>query len=218
MKKRLFAVICVALLVLSFASARIINFAIGPSFSYSFGKAPINEDATKTTPYKGATFGVDGAISLTFGERAEVYFQDQFNLSGSSVFPDIHTPGYKLAFSLDYVSRLGYEHAILTGPFKVSVGAGVSLEMLTSVYENEADENKLLFPVIMNLGAGITAKAEYALGKHFAVYAKCYADYYFATGLTVGVTPEPEDWKPEAYAGTMNNFNFSGSAGIILFF
>ena len=75
--------------------------------------------------------------------------------------------------------------------------------MLTSVYENEADENKLMFPVIMNLGAGITAKAEYALGKHFAVYAKCYADYYFATGLTVGVTPEPEDWKPEAYAGAM---------------
>ena len=151
MKKRLFAVICVALLVLSFASARILNFAIGPSLGYSFGNAPTNDDATTTVPYSGATFGFDGTISLTFGDRAEVYFQDQFNLSGSSVFKDTKTPGYKLAFSLDYISRLGYEHAILTGPLKVSVGGGFALEMLTSVYENEADENKLMFPVIMNL-------------------------------------------------------------------
>lgn len=218
MKKRLIAVICVALLVLSCASARILNFAFGPSISYSVGNAPTNEDASTTAPYSGATFGFDGTISLTFGDRAEVYFQDQFNLSGSSVFKDTETPGYKLAFSLDYISRLGYEHAILTGPLKVSVGGGFALEMLTSVYENEADENKLMFPLIMNLGVGLTTKVEYALGKHFAVYAKAYADYYFATGLTVGVSPQPEGWEPKAYAGTMNNFNFSASAGLVLFF
>ena len=218
MKKRLIAVICVALLVLSFASARILNFAVGPSLGYSFGNAPTNDDATTTVPYSGATFGFDGTISLTFGDRAEVYFQDQFNLSSDTMFKDMDTPGYKISFTLDYISRVGYEHAILTGPLKVSAGGGFVLQMLTSVYQNEADEQKLMYPVIMNLGAGLTAKVEYALGKHFAVYAKAYADYYFATGLAIGVSPQPEGWEPKAYAGSMNNFNFSGSAGIILFF
>ena len=125
MSKKLFTVICVALLVLSFASARVINFAIGPSV---------------TAAYSAFLFGLDATISLTFGERAEIYFQDQFNISDKTAFEGMVTPGYKPSVSIDYISRVGYEHAILKGPVKLSAGGGFVVEMLTSMYENEAGQ------------------------------------------------------------------------------
>lgn len=217
MSKKLISVICVAMLVLSFASARVINFAIGPSVSYSSGKVPVTEDASSTAAYSAFLFGLDATISLTFGERAEIYFQDQFNISDKTAFEGLVTPGYKPTVSIDYISRIGYEHAILKGPVKLSAGGGFVVEMLTSMYENEADSQKLMFPMVLNVGMGLTAKAEFALGNHFALYVKGFADYFPATAVTIGKVPESES-EPPVYSGKMNNFSFSGSAGVILFF
>ncbi|MBP5161678.1 MAG: hypothetical protein ILP16_01695 [Spirochaetales bacterium] len=217
MSKKLISVICVALLVLSFASARVINFAIGPSVSYSAGKVPVKESAGSTADYSGFMFGLDGTVSLTFGERAEIYFQDQFNISDKTAFEDLVTPGYKPAVSIDYISRVGYEHAILKGPVKLSAGGGVVVEVLTSFYQNETDEEKMVFPIVLNVGFGLTAKAEFSLGNHFALYVKGFADYYPSTAITVGVVPDTES-EPPVYTGAMNNLSFSGSAGVILFF
>ena len=89
MNKKLFAVVCIALLVLSFAAARVINLSVGPSFSFYTGKFPLDEEGSATGAYKGTGFGLDTAFDLTFGERAELYFQDSILFSGKA--PSAHS-------------------------------------------------------------------------------------------------------------------------------
>lgn len=86
--KKIITIICLAVLVLSFASARVVNFAIGPSFGYFKGVAPMsNEDKDENMEYEGKAFGLDMTLSFTFGDRAELFFQEVFNFLRQDRFP-----------------------------------------------------------------------------------------------------------------------------------
>ena len=88
--KKIITIICLTVLVLSFASARVVNFAIGPSFGYFKGVAPMsNEDKDENMEYEGKAFGVDATLSFTFGSRAELFFQEVFNFSDKTAFPGL---------------------------------------------------------------------------------------------------------------------------------
>lgn len=214
--KKIITIICLAVLVLSFASARVVNFAIGPSFGYFKGVAPMsNEDKDENMEYEGKAFGLDMTLSFTFGSRAELFFQEVFNFSDKTAFPGL---GDNLLLgTIDYKSYVGYEHALITGPVKLSLGVAAAFETITSVYEyTVGDETTDLFPIVVNFGIGATLKAEVELGKHFSLYAKVNADYMPVTAYIIAF--HPSDDEPLSWANTTNNFSFGASAGLVLYF
>ena len=68
MTKKLISAILLTLVVLSFASARVVNFAIGPSFSYFKGVAPLSDDDPPSWAYttKNINFGASAGLVLYF--------------------------------------------------------------------------------------------------------------------------------------------------------
>ena len=216
MNKKLFAVICIAVLVLSFASARVVNLQIGPSFSFFKGEAPFIEDPYTTTPYKGTAFGIDTAVDLTFGPRAELYFQDNVNVSTKGAFTDdpVVEQGYD-TFTLNYKTHAGFEFAVITDPVKLSVGGGVAFEIVSTIYHLKNQEDVNLVVLDMNFGFGGTVKAEFPLANHWSVYVRAFVDYFPVAGFSFGSGTEKE---PYSVAGKVNNFSVDASAGIVFYF
>ena len=216
MNKKTITIICLAVLVLSFASARVVNFAIGPSFSYFKGVAPLSDDDKDTNiPYEGKGFGVDWTLSFTFGSRAELFFQETMNFSDKTAFEALGDNYF--AGTIDYKSYVGYEHALITGPVKISLGIAGAFETVTSVYQVQtADGPETTFPIVFNFGVGATLKIEAELGKHLAFYAKANADYMPFSVFAVIVDPSDDD--PVTFSNTTNNFSFGASAGLVLYF
>ena len=217
MNKKLFTVLCIAVLVLSCASARVVNFAIGPSFGYFSGVAPLNEEAHTSMPYNGMGFGFDTTLSFTFGQRAELFFQEIINISDKSAFPDDGIPDNLLQSTLDNKSYVGFEYAIITDPIKLSVGAAAVIEMVVTIYEKQLlGGSYQVFPIVMNVGFGLTAKAEYVFAKNFALFFKGNVDYFPYGAFMVGSDIEEDTTEP--VADSVKNFSAGASAGIILFF
>lgn len=216
MNKKIIAVICIAVLALSFASARVVNFALGASFGSFKGVAPLSDDdKDKNTPYEGKGFGIDATLSFTFGSRAELFFQEVFNFSDKTVFGEGGEENF--IGTLDYKSYTGYEHALITGPVKLSLGVAAVVEAVTSIYQYQVgDELTTMFPVVINFGIGATLKAEFELGKHLAFYAKANADYLPYSVFAIAFNPSEEE--PATRANTTNNFSFGASAGLVLYF
>lgn len=218
MNRKVIAIICIAVLALSFASARVVNFAFGASFGSFKGFAPLsNDDATVNTPYGGTGFGFDSTLSFTIGQRAEIFFQEAFNFSGKSAYPEDGLNDDYLVGTLNYKSYAGYEHAIVTGPVKLSIGAAFVVEAVTTMYEAEAGGEKFqIFPLLLNFGVGATVKAEFGISKNFAFYAKGNVDYLPFSAFTIGSNISEED--VEFRTNSEKNLSFGASAGIILFF
>ena len=212
MNKKLFAVLCIAVLVLSFASARVANFSIGPSFGTFSGKAPIDDDG-HTVNYKGNGFGVDSTLSFNFNDKAELYIQDSFLFSGKSFYPDYEIADNFFKSSLHYTSIVGFEYAVVTDPVKLSVGGGFAVEILYSTYEMASIT---YMPMVVNFGFDATVKAELELGKSWSLYVKTNADFVPGTVFVNADSTESEDKKADAAA--TGNFSFAASAGIVVFF
>ena len=216
MNKKVFTIICLAVLVLSFASARVVNFALGPSYGYFKGVAPLSdEDKDSNIPYEGNGFGLDWTVSFTFGSRAELFFQEVFNFSGKTAFEGLGDDF--LIGTMDYKSYVGYEHAIITGPLKLSVGVAAAIEAVTSIYQYQVgDELTTMLPMVLNFGVGATLKAEAELGKHLAFYAKANVDYMPFSVFVIAF--DPSDDEPVSWGNTTNNFSYGVSAGLVLYF
>ena len=217
MNKKLFAVVCIALLVLSFAAARVVNFQLGPSFSFFKGDAPILEDPYDTTPYKGTAFGIDTSFNLTFGPRAEVYFQENVNFSTKGAYYD--NPEIQEIWNtatLNYKAHAGFEFAVLAEPVKLSVGGGVAFELISTVYQFKEDTDVNLIVLDMNIGIGGTVKAEFPLANHWSVYVRSNIDYFPFAGFSMTVSGSEKD--PYTVAGRVNNFSIDAAAGIVLYF
>jgi len=218
MSKRFIMVLCIALLVVSVAAARVLNFSVGPAFSFYKGEMPLNEEGTLSTTYKGTGFGLDTAFDLTMGDRAELYFQDVFTFSGKVPFEGATPSEDYDVLTLDMKSHVGFEFALLTDPLKLSVGAGVAAELVIITGVQKADRSKGDYIAIINVGVGGTVKAEYQFSEHWSGYAKAYVDYMFVTGATGGEIPAPEGYDPPVCVGRYGNFSIDGSIGIILHF
>ena len=216
MSKRFIMILVIALLVVSFAAARVINFSIGPAFSFYTGKFSMDDSGSTVGAYKGTGLGLDTAFDLTFGERAELYFQDSILFSGKapSETPD---PDFDFA-TIDFKTHIGFEFAVVTTPVKVSVGAGFAAELIAvaGLEKPALEEGDLA--LIVNAGVGGTAKVEYQFANNWSAYFKVYADYMFATGFTGSEIPVPEGYEPPLYVGKYGNFSIDGSLGIILHF
>ncbi|MBR5668357.1 MAG: hypothetical protein IKX15_01955 [Spirochaetales bacterium] len=217
MNKKLISVILLALVVLSFAgAARIINLAIGPSFSYFKGVAPLSDDDPDTnTPYEGKAFGFDATLSFTFGSHAEIFFEDVFNFSAKTAFEELGNDN--LLATMNYKSYFGYEHALITGPLKLSIGFAGVIDVVASLYQfTVGDETYQVMPMVLNIGFGATAKAEFELLDHLSFYVKANADYLpFSVFL---LSTQPSDDDPPSWSNTTKNINFGASAGLVLFF
>ncbi|MBR6085982.1 MAG: hypothetical protein IKP61_10290 [Spirochaetales bacterium] len=217
MNKKLFAVLCIAVLVLACASARVVNFAVGPSFGYFAGDAPLDKETHTTMPISGYGFGFDTTLSFTFGDRAELFFQDVFNISDKPAFPEDGIPDELFQSTLDNKSYIGFEYAVITDPVKLSVGAAAVIEMVMSVYEKQLlGGSYQVFPIIMNIGFGLTAKVEYVFAKNFSLFFKGNLDYYPYGAYMIGSNVDEET--TEAVADSVKNFSAGASAGIVLFF
>lgn len=219
MNKRIIMILVIALLVVSFAAARVINFSIGPAFGFYKGEMPLNEDGSVHTTYKGTGFGFDTTFALTFGERAELYFQDSFMFSSKIPF-DQAPEWYDTydAATLDAKTHIGFEFAVVTSPVKVSVGGGVAAEVLVLAGLQKPSRETGNMNVIINVGVGGTVKVEYQIAENWSAYAKAYADYLFVTAASGAPIPVPEDYDPPVAAGRYNNFSLDASIGIILHF
>ena len=217
MNKKLFAVICIAVLVLSFASARVVNFQLGPSFSFYKGEVPLLEDPYTTNPYKGTAFGIDTAFDLTFGPRAEVYFQENVNFSTKGAFSDNkYIKETWDTATIDYKGHVGFEFAVITDPVKLSVGGGVAFELVSSIYRLKQDQDKNMIVVDFNIGIGATVKAEFPIANHWAAYVRANIDYFPFAGGAFDVSGSKSE--PYSCAGRVNNFGLDTAAGIVLYF
>ena len=216
MNKKIIAVICLAVLVLSFATARVVNFAIGPSFGYFKGVAPLSDDdPDNNIPYAGKAFGIDSTLSFTFGSRAELFFQETFNFSDKTAFEGLGDDYF--AGTIDYKSYVGYEHALITGPIKISLGVAGVFEMVTSVYQYQiGDDVTTLYPIVFNFGIGATLKVEAELGRNLAIYAKANVDYLPLSVFAVIFDPSDDD--PVTFSNSTKNISVGASAGLVLFF
>ena len=216
MNKKIITIICLAVLVLSFASARVVNFAIGPSFGYFKGVAPLSDDdPDNNIPYEGQGFGLDWTLSFTFGSRAEVFFQETFNFSDKTAFEGLGANYF--AGTIDYKSYVGYEHALITGPIKISLGVAGAFETVTSVYQYQVgDDVTTMYPIVFNFGIGAILKVEAELGKHFAFYAKANADYLPLSVFAIIFDPSDDD--PVTFSNSTSNFSFGASAGLVPYF
>ncbi len=232
MGKKLFAVICVALLVLSFASARIINFGFGASYGFSDGVAPMNEGGKASEPYSGTDFGFDSYISLTFGQRSEIFFDEEIGFCNEVPFSDacivaMDVTGYTFDYGINYKGSVGYEHAGIIKPFKLSLGASISMQLLMCSYY-KGDKNgdyETKSPILMNFGVGVTAKAEFPMTRHLSLFVKGDATLYLSTFYSVGQYHYPEgevgDGIQDDQLFSMNadnNITTGVSAGLVLFF
>ena len=216
MNKKLFAVICLALVVLSFAGARVVNFAIGPSFGYYKGVAPLSDDDPETNmPYEGKAFGIDSTLSFTFGSHAELFFQEVFNFTDKAAFEDLGDD--LLLGTVNYKSYVGYEHALITGPVKLSLGVAGVLDVVASVYEYTVGEDPVqMIPMVLNIGIGATAKIEVGLFDHLSFYVKANADYLPFSVFLVSFQPSDDD--PASWSNTTKNISLGASAGLVLYF
>lgn len=219
MNKRIIMVLVIALLVVSFAAARVINFSIGPAFGFYKGEMPLNEDGSVHSTYKGTGFGFDTTFALTFGDRAELYFQDSFLFSSKIPF-DQDPEWYDIydAATLDAKTHIGFEFAVVTSPVKVSVGGGIAAEVLVMAGLQKPSRETGNMMVIVNVGVGGTAKVEYQFSNNWSAYAKVYADYLFVTAASGAPIPVPEGYEPPKCVGRYGNFSIDGSLGIILHF
>lgn len=220
MNKKLFAVVCIALLVLSFAAARVVNISVGPSIGFFTGKAQFVDGQEKLTKVQGLAFGADVAFDLTFGERAEVYIQNSFLFNTKCPYPDM-VDGDKALYNfatMDIKGHVGFEYAVLTTPVKLSVGAGVAYEIIAALLQNKNNPDTGRLDMVLNVGLGATVKVEYQLGKNFSAYAKAYVDYLPVTAAVTSEVPAPEGYEPKAFGGNYNNFSVDGSIGIIFHF
>ena len=217
MSKRIIIILCIALLAVSFASARVINISIAPSIGFFTGKAQIDENPAQAV--EGFVYGADVAFDLTFGERAEVYIQNSFLFNTKNPYKDA-AAGWKALFNcvtLDFKGHVGFEYAILTAPVKLSVGAGASYEFITVMLENKMTPQTGRLDMIFNVGLGATVKAEYQLGRNFSAYAKAYLDYLPVTaGVSTSIPESGAELK--YYGGNYSNFSVDGSVGIIFHF
>ena len=216
MNKRIITIICLAVLVLSFAGARVVNFAIGPSFGYFKGVAPLSDDdPDNNIPYEGKAFGLDWTVSFTFGDHAELFFQEVFNFSDKTAFEGLGDDYF--SGTVDYKSYVGYEHALITGPVKISLGVAGAFEAVTSVYQYQVGEDvTTLYPIVFNFGIGATAKAEFELGNHLSFYVKGNVDYLPFSVCAVIFDPSDDD--PVTFSNTTSNISYGASAGLVLFF
>ncbi len=220
MSKRIILILCIALLAVSFAAARVVNFSIAPAFSFYNGQMPINEDGTLTIKYKGYGFGFDTAFDLTFGDRAELYIEDSLTFSGKIPFGDVDPAIYESMdiLTLDINSHVGFEFAFVTEPVKLSVGAGAAVEVVTIAAAEKGNREQADVIVVVNCGVGGTVKAEYQLANNWSAFFKAYADYLFVTAATGSEIPFPEGYEPQVCVGKYSNFALSASAGVILHF
>ena len=81
------------------------------------------------------------------------------------------------------------------------------------------------FPTIVNVGVGLTAKAEFPMTRHISLYVKGEADYFTNAMYAVGNYHYPEaqenDGIPEDSMFVMEtdkNFSAVVSAGLVLYF
>ena len=216
MNKKIFTIICLAVLVLSFATARVVNFAIGPSFGYYKGVAPLSDDDSDTNiPYQGKGLGLDLTLSFTFGDHAELFFQDAFHVSGKTAFEDL---GDEYLVGTGYSkSYVGLEYAVITDPLKLSIGVAAVFEAFSSVYQYQVGEDvTTLFPIAINLGVGATVKAEVEMAKHVSFYVKANADYVPVSAFAVVFDPSDDD--PVTFSNTTENFSFCASAGLVFYY
>lgn len=223
MNKKVIAVLVLALLVVSFAAARFINFQLGPSVSFFKGEAPLEDEGIYRTPYKGFAFGLDTAVDLTIGPRAEIYFQDTINVALKDVFADFEKSEwikeeFDDKFTIDYKTHVGFEFAVVTDPVKVSVGGGLALEVVATNFKFKEDQTKGFILLDLNMGLGATVKVEYPLANHWSVYARAFVDYFPAAGLGIGYYPNESGDEPYTAKGRVNNFSVDASAGIVLYF
>lgn len=218
MSKRIIIILCIALLAVSFASARVINISIGPSIGFFTGKAQIDENPAQAV--EGFVYGADVAFDLTFGERAEVYIQNSFLFNTKNPYKGA-VAGWVSEHNfatMDIKGHVGFEYAVLTAPVKLSVGAGASYEFIAVILENKMTPQTGRLDMIFNVGLGATVKAEYQLGRNFSAYAKAYIDYFPATAAVSAPVPVPESYEPKYYGGNYSNFSVDGSVGIIFHF
>ena len=220
MSKRVILVLCIALLAVSFAAARVVNISVGPSIGFFTGKVPTSENGAEKINYKGLAYGADVAFDLTFGERFELYIQNSFLFNTKNPYFD-QPDGWKVLYnpaSLDIKSHVGIEIAVLTGPVKLSVGAGASVELISVLLQEKANADHGRFDIILNVGLGATVKAEYKFANNFSAYAKAYIDYFPVTAYGYTAIPAPEGEKPTVFSANCNNFSVDGSIGIIFHF
>jgi len=232
MNKKLVAILCVALLVLSFASARIFNFGVGAMYGVSSGIIPTSEEGATYDEYKCSGLGMDIHTSLTFGRRAEIYFDQSLGIKESQPFSDalvatMGVTGFELDAVFDYRAHLGYEHAVLLDPLRLSVGVCGSLQVIIGNYikGDRSAEYETINPTIVNMGVGLTAKAEFPMTRHLALYVKGEADYFTKSMYGVGNYHYPEpletDGIPEDSILSMTtdkNFSAVVSAGLVVYF
>ena len=220
MSKRIIMVLCIALLVVSFAAARVINISVGPSIGFFTGKAQFVEGQEGLTKVQGLAFGADVAFDLTFGEKAEIYIQNSFLFNTKCPYPDM-AEGNKAMYNfatMDIKGHVGFEYAVLTTPVKLSVGGGVAYEIIAALLQNKNNTDTGRLDMVLNVGLGATVKVEYQLGKNFSAYAKAYVDYLPVTAAVTTAIPAPEGYEPKAFGGNYNNFSVDGSVGIIFHF
>ncbi len=230
MNKKLIAVLCVALLVLSMASARILNFGLGGLYGFNYGAVPTSEDGATKDCYKNNGLALDSYFSISIGKRGELYVSSSLSPSEDMPFSNellstIDLTDYSLEAVFDFRSHLGYEHAVMLDPFRLSVGACGSLQLIMANYikGDRSSTFEIQNPAVVNLGFGLTAKAEFPVARHLSLYVKGEADYFGTAAYTIGAyhypTSEENDGIQKAfYMNTANNFSFTASAGLVFFF
>ncbi len=228
--KKVITVVCIALIVLSFASARIVNFGVGGNYTMYKGLAPLDEEGETSAPYSGKGLGLDSYFSLTFGDHAEIYFDDSIQvstvnpLSDEALAPLNLTSDYEFSFLLNYVGRVGYQHAILLDPVKLSVGAGLAIQLLAVSYTDgdiKADYEART-AMVASFGVNVTAKVEVPLVRHLSLYVKGDFDYYpgtvYAGTYNHYPTTQEGDGTLFANGGQYKNFSAAVSGGLVLYF
>ena len=174
------------------------------------------EDPYTTNPYKGTAFGIDTAFDLTFGPRAEVYFQENVNFSTKGAFSDNKYIEETWDTATIDKGHVGFEFAVITDPVKLSVGGGVAFELVSSIYRLKQDQDKNMIVVDFNIGIGATVKAEFPIANHWAAYVRANIDYFPFAGGAFDVSGSKSE--PYSCAGRVNNFGLDTAAGIVLYF
>ncbi len=224
MKKKLFAVLSISLLVMSFASARIFNIGFGFTYDYALGKIATNKVDPRTfSEYCSEGFGLDSSVSLTFGEWSEVYLDEMLNIPSNATldgndFEDLAPVGYESKVLLNTKFSLGYAQTIIRRPFKLSLGVGATLGLFLVDYVK--DENTNITQAIVNVGANLRAKAEFELFKHCVVYLKGNFDFFPVNDYMVLFTPDDTENPAsyDIYYDKLTNWDINASLGFIFYF
>ena len=218
MKRKIIALALIALLAVSFVSARTVNFYLGPSFSFYNGQVPVSEDPAKKEAYTGTAFGIDAMVSFT-ASRSEIYFQNTFSISdkqlpneefNSTVVPS----GYEFDSTLEYRARLGYMYGILSDPVRLSAGGGLAFQLISSAYKESASDERFL-PIALNIGLGLSAKVDFEISRFCSLYARIDADFYPAS-IFINGAKSGED--PKVAGSGASNLDVAAAAGVAFFF